>query len=88
MNGVVEYDKIEIEKGFYMLTRKKTNQKLKHLRKEKKITTKEIATMLGVSQGYYCMLENNQRRLYYDTAKKIAKIFDLKPDDIFYLDNE
>jgi len=58
--------------------------KLKELRKEKNWTTKEMATKIGISQGYYCMLENGSRRLYYDIAKKIATIFNLKPDDIFY----
>jgi len=58
--------------------------KLKDLREQKQLTTKEIAIKLGISQGYYSLLENNQRRLYYDIAKKIAKVFDLKPDDIFY----
>lgn len=58
--------------------------KLKEIRIKKKITTKEMAKRLNMSQGYYCMLENGQRRMYYDTAKKIAKIFNLKPDDLFF----
>ena len=32
----------------------------------------------------YCQIENGQRRLSYQMAVKIAKIFNLKPDDIFY----
>ncbi len=66
----------------------KKNLKLKKLREEKNLTTKDMANILGISQGYYSMLENGTRRLYYDIAKKIAKIFNLKPDDIFYLEND
>lgn len=62
--------------------------KLKQLRIKNNLTTKEIAERIGISQSYYCLLENNKRRLFYDTAKKIAKIFNLKPDDIFYIPNE
>jgi len=63
---------------------KKKNIKLKLLRIQKRLTTSEIAKQIGISQGYYCMLENGTRRLYYDTAQKIASVFGLKPDDIFY----
>ncbi len=63
---------------------KKENYKLKRIRKEKKLTTKDMANLIGFSQGYYVMLENGNRRLYYDTAKKIASVFNLKPDDLFY----
>jgi putative transcriptional regulator len=43
-----------------------------------------MAKMLGISKPYYWQIENKKRRLYYSLAKKIASIFKLKPDDIFY----
>ena len=43
-----------------------------------------MAELLGISKSYYCQIEQKKRRLYYEMAKKIAFIFDLKPDDLFY----
>ena len=60
--------------------------KLKELRKKYNYTTEEMSLMLGISKSYYSQIENGKRNLYYKLAVKIARIFDLKPDDIFYLD--
>lgn len=43
-----------------------------------------MAEYLNISYAYYWQIENNKRQLYYSLAIKIAKIFDLKPDQIFY----
>ena len=43
-----------------------------------------MAKELNISKTYYWQLEHNQRRLSYEMALKIAKIFGKKPDDIFY----
>lgn len=59
-------------------------QKLKKLRLEHKYTYQDMADKLKISKAYYWQLENNNRNLYYELAKKIANIFDLKPDDIFF----
>lgn len=58
--------------------------KLKELRKLHNYTIKDMANMLNISTAYYWQIENNKRNLYYKTAISIAKIFNLKPDDIFY----
>jgi len=58
--------------------------KLENLRKEHKYTYKDMAIFLGLSKTYYWQLENKKRKLYYQMAKRIADIFNLKPDDIFY----
>ena len=47
-------------------------------------TLKEMAKKVGISYTYYWQIENKERNLYYYLAIKIAKIFNLKPDDIFY----
>ncbi len=57
---------------------------LKKLREKKGLSYEEMASKIGISKSYYWQLEHNNRRLYYDMAKKIANIFGLKPDDIFY----
>lgn len=60
--------------------------KLQEKRKSKKITCEEMAKMLLISKSYYWQLENGQRRLSYELAKKIANILNTKPDDLFYND--
>ena len=62
-------------------------QKLKELRKKKKLTTTDMAEKLGISKPFYCQLENQTRRLSYDMAVKIANVFHVKPDSIFYHDH-
>lgn len=59
-------------------------ERLKKLRKSKGYTCEDMAKSLNISKSYYWQIENQNRRLYYELAKEIAKIFDLKPDDIFY----
>lgn len=58
--------------------------KLKELRKKEGYTLQQMGDMLNISKIYYWQLENNKRRLYYEMAVKIAKIFNKKPDTIFY----
>lgn len=57
---------------------------LKDLRIKNNIKIKEMAALLGISEPFYSQLENGKRTLTYAMAKKIAAIFKLKPDDIFY----
>ena len=60
--------------------------KLRKIRVSNNISCGEIANVLKISKTYYWQIENGSRRLSYELAKKIAKIFNLKPDDIFYSD--
>lgn len=57
---------------------------LKQKRVENNYSFKYMAKELGISKTYYWQLEHNQRRISYEMAVKIAKIFNKKPDDIFY----
>lgn len=59
-------------------------ERLKELRIQNGYTVAKMAELVGLSQTYYWQIENKKRRLFYDIAVKIAKVFDLKPDDIFY----
>lgn len=63
---------------------KKKYLKLEQLRKEKGYTYQGMADMLDICKAYYWQIEHKNRRLYYDMAKKIAAIFDKKPDELFY----
>ncbi len=58
------------------------------LRKEKKYSIKDMANMLNISMSYYSQIENGKRNLYYKLAVNIAKIFNLLPDDIFYVEEK
>ena len=60
--------------------------RLKQVRKESNITIYDMASKLEITPSYYSQLENKKRRLYYDQAFKIASIFDLKPDDLFFIE--
>ena len=58
---------------------------LKRCRTDHKYTCKEMAKMLKISPSYYSQIENGKRKLDYKMAVKIASIFELYPDDIFYI---
>lgn len=45
-----------------------------------------MSEMLGISKAFYCQLENNKRTLSYKMAIRIAAIFKMKPDTLFYDD--
>jgi len=63
------------------------NLTLKKIREEHCLTQQEIANEVGISKGYYSMIENGKRGLSYATAREIAQALELHPDDIF-LDSE
>ncbi len=50
------------------------------------MTAKEVAEKVGISKAFYCQIENRKRRLSYITAIKIADVFGVKPDYLFYDD--
>lgn len=58
-------------------------EKLKVIRNKKGLTCKQVADLVGISKEYYWMIENGKRRLTYELAVKIAKVFNTSPDDIF-----
>ena len=59
-------------------------EKLKLEREKSGLSYEKMAKRLGISKCFYWQLENRKRKLSYEMAKKIAKIFSLKPDDLFY----
>lgn len=64
------------------------NSKLKKLRLKNNYTSKDIANILGISKPFYSQIENGRRRLSYDMAVRIANIFKMKPDELFYEDHK
>lgn len=62
-------------------------EKLKNTRDQAGLTCQQVANEIGITKEYYWMIENGKRRLNYDIAVKIAKVFNTSPDYIF-LDDE
>ena len=61
-------------------------EKLKKIRIKNELTCANMAKKLGISKPFYWQIENGKRNLSYKMAIKIAKVFKMKPDDIFYKD--
>lgn len=60
--------------------------KLREKRLKKGYTNQKMADILGISKAFYYQIENGDRKLTYDMAIKIANIFKMQPDAIFYND--
>ena len=58
--------------------------KLKAFRMQRNYSCQTLARLLKISKTYYWQVENGKRRLTYDLALKIAEIFLVTPDSIFY----
>ncbi len=61
-------------------------RKLTVLRKKNNLTIPDMAEKLNISTAYYSQIETKKKRLSYDMALKIGKIFNLKPDELFFED--
>jgi len=53
------------------------------VRIEKNLSQKQLAEAIGISESYYCQLENGSRRMSLPVAQKIALALDVLMDDIF-----
>ena len=58
--------------------------KLEEYRINNHYSCQYMADRLNISKAFYWQIEKGKRRLSYDTACKIAKIFEPRPDEIFY----
>lgn len=56
------------------------SERLKTLRKEKKITQQKLANLLGVSSGTIAMWETNKREPDFETLNRIADYFGVSTD--------
>ena len=61
---------------------------LTKLRKQNHLSMADIANQLDISTAYYCQLETKKKRLSYEMAIRIANVFHLTPDDIFFDDEK
>lgn len=61
-------------------------EKLKKNRIHENLTCQQVADRAGISKEHYWFIENGKRGLTYEMAARIAKVFNKKPDDIFFED--
>lgn len=55
-------------------------ERLKKLRKEGKLTQKDIATFLNISQPAYQQFESGKKKMNLDTMEKLADFFNVSTD--------
>ncbi len=58
-------------------------EKLLILRKQRNITQRELADLIGISPKQYGLKENGNNKFNGDEMFKIANYFSMKVDDIF-----
>lgn len=56
------------------------NERLKQLRKEKKVTQQDVANYLGITRPAYTAYEKGNRSPDYDLLNKLAKYFNVTTD--------
>lgn len=57
--------------------------KLKLTRIKKGVSIYDMAKYLNITPSFYSQIENEKRRLYYDTAIKLAHYFGVTPYELF-----
>lgn len=60
--------------------------KLQELRIQAHLSCADMSKKLHISKVHYWQIEHKKRKLYYDMALKISKIFHMRPDSLFYED--
>lgn len=58
--------------------------KLKEARENAKMTMEEVAGHLGITRQTYSKMESSPETIEIGEAFKLAKLFDVKVDDIFF----
>ena len=63
---------------------------LKAILKEKGMTLSEVALAIGISESYYCLIENNDRQKCMDISliSKISSVLDIPISEIIRLEQK
>lgn len=64
------------------------NNKIRELRKEKKVTQDDLAGVLGVTRQTIISLENGKYNASLQLAYKIAKYFNMKIEEVFIFEED
>jgi DNA-binding XRE family transcriptional regulator len=61
----------------------RVRQKLKEVRRQKKMTQKQVAEQIGINRNSYSNIENYKKNPSFRLVKKIKKVLDYYNDDLF-----
>ena len=64
------------------------SNRIKELRKEKRVTQDDLASEVGVTRQTIISLENGKYNASLQLAYKISKYFDKKIEDVFIFEEE
>lgn len=64
------------------------NNKIRELRKEKKVTQDELASTVGVTRQTIISLENGKYNASLQLAHKISSFFGMSIEDVFIFEEE
>lgn len=62
------------------------DNRLKELRKAKKLTQEQLADMVGVSQSLIALIEKGKRDIDFTLAEQLAKALNVKPYELMPLE--
>jgi len=66
-----------------METAKKIGKNLKIARKDKKLTQREVANILRMTQQQYSRFENGVFELNYDQILFLCNLYEITPNELF-----
>lgn len=71
-----------------MQQHKELHQKIRLIRSIKGLSQENVALDLGFSQRAYSKIERGETQVSIDVINKLAKLFDMKPEDILNFNPE
>lgn len=60
------------------------NQKLYELRVQRKLSQRQVAEAVGITQSGYAMIERGWRHPRKETMKRLAEFFGVTVDELFF----
>jgi len=67
----------------FVISGSSTNTRLKKLRKERKLTQKQLADQAQVSQSAVCYIENGERSPTLYTLERLAEALEVELHELF-----
>ena len=71
-----------LKNGYHCMD--KFGEKLRTLRERQQLTSRELGTILGVSNGHIIRIENGEKRPSIDLVAKIANFFHVSTDQLIF----
>ena len=83
----VKYFYISLCDNYSMWTAKAVGRNLSRARKDKKLTQREVARRMHMTQQQYSRFENGVYELNYDQILYFCALYDITPSDLFDIDD-